>query len=147
MCDIDNFKYFNDKFGHDCGDFILVALAGIFKSIIRKQDHVARWGGEEFLFIYPETEYDGAMNITEKIRDRIINTPFEYNNIMHSVTVTFGVSIFDNSVDVEQCIMLADDALYRGKTSGKIRPVTRKPSLIFSFRIMAKATSTSPPAI
>lgn len=119
LCDIDNFKAFNDTYGHDCGDFILVALAGIFKSIIRKQDHVARWGGEEFLFIYPETEFEGAMNITEKIRDKISTSVFEYDGIDLSVTMTFGISVFDNSVDIEQCIMLADDALYRGKESGK----------------------------
>ena len=60
LCDIDDFKRINDTFGHDCGDVILVTITRMMRSTIRKQDHLARWGGEEFLFVFPETDLGGA---------------------------------------------------------------------------------------
>ena len=117
--DIDNFKKINDKFGHDAGDFILKEIARIFLSSTRKQDTVCRWGGEEFLFLLPETIAKGALVIAKKIRRRIAEHSFVYRDNVIPVTMTFGVSIFDKLMNIESCIKQADMALYEGKKQGK----------------------------
>ncbi|MCK4796958.1 MAG: GGDEF domain-containing protein, partial [Spirochaetes bacterium] len=118
--DIDDFKKFNDTYGHDCGDFILVSIANTIKSILREQDNVARWGGEEFLLLLPDSNMEGAKITSEKIREKIASTPYYYNDIKLEVTMTFGVSVFDNdSIDIDYYIAKADKALYKGKKSGK----------------------------
>ncbi|QTA79271.1 Two component system response regulator, GGDEF domain-containing [Desulfonema limicola] len=118
LSDIDNFKLFNDKYGHDCGDFILIAVADIIKSGIRKQDTAARWGGEEFLILLPETDKPGGESTAIKIRERLISKTFEYNEHPHKISMTFGISTF-NGQGIDNCIKMADEALYKGKTSGK----------------------------
>jgi diguanylate cyclase (GGDEF)-like protein len=121
MIDIDNFKVVNDEYGHDAGDFVLVTLAAIINFIIRKQDHVARWGGDEFLVFLPETGVTGARVVAEKIRARILTTPFIYREMDMPVTVTLGVSECDVDAGIGNCIRKADIALYAGKQAGKNR--------------------------
>ena len=121
MIDIDNFKVVNDEYGHDAGDFVLVSLAAIINFIIRKQDHVARWGGDEFLVFLPETSMSGARVVAEKIRSRILTTPFIYREMDMPVTVTLGVSEGDVDMGIGNCIRKADTALYAGKQAGKNR--------------------------
>ncbi len=121
MIDIDNFKVVNDEYGHDAGDFVLVSLAAIINFIIRKQDHVARWGGDEFLVFLPETTMNGARVVAEKIRSRILTTPFIYREMDMPVTVTLGVSEGDVDAGIGNCIRKADIALYSGKQAGKNR--------------------------
>ena len=71
MCDIDHFKVVNDQYGHDKGDEIIKSLATVFKSRLRKQDSLARWGGEEYLFLLTETSGAQAMQLAEKLRTKI----------------------------------------------------------------------------
>ncbi len=119
MCDIDDFKSVNDRYGHDCGDYVLVLVSATMKKMIRKQDTVGRWGGEEFLFLLPETDLDGGKLISEKVRKRIENMKFDFNNVIIPVTLTFGVSVFNELINIDLCIKKADQALYVGKESGK----------------------------
>ncbi|GAK55752.1 response regulator receiver modulated diguanylate cyclase [Candidatus Vecturithrix granuli] len=120
LCDIDNFKMFNDTFGHDCGDFILVSIANMMRAMIREQDQLARWGGEEFLFLLPETNLKSGAIVAEKIRKAIADYHFEYKTHVLSVTMTFGVSICQtHTIDIDDCIKQADRALYNGKHAGK----------------------------
>ncbi len=119
MTDIDNFKFFNDKHGHDCGDFVLVSIANIMMKIIRKQDFVARWGGEEFLLLLPDTNLSGGQIIAEKIREIVAGEIYKYDSLELSVTMTFGVCAYEFPMDIEECIKKADTALYKGKESGK----------------------------
>jgi len=119
MCDIDHFKKFNDTHGHDCGDFVLVELSGLIRSALRKQDFVGRWGGEEFLFVYPETMIEGGKTVTEKVRTVIEETIFYFNGIKLNITMTFGVSVHTKGKTVNSVIKEADDALYRGKQQGR----------------------------
>lgn len=123
MIDIDNFKEVNDEFGHDAGDFVLVNLAAIINFIVRKQDQVARWGGDEFLVFLPETRSEGGRVVAEKIRARILTTPFIYHEIDIPVTVTLGVSVCETNIGIGNCIRKADLALYTGKQAGKNRVV------------------------
>jgi diguanylate cyclase (GGDEF)-like protein len=120
LSDIDDFKHFNDTFGHDCGDFILVTVANIMKSMIRSQDRVARWGGEEFLFLFPETNLEGGRVVAEKIRAHIAGAVYTYKQHALSITLTFGVSVFYSEfLTTDDCIKYADQAMYIGKEHGK----------------------------
>ena len=119
--DLDNFKQFNDRYGHDCGDFLLVQVAKIMKSLVRKQDSVARWGGEEFLLLLPETNLEGGYTTAEKIKSAISGPSFIYNGISLNVSITFGVSMFGCTCtpEVDDCIKTVDMAMYEGKQQGK----------------------------
>lgn len=121
MIDIDNFKHVNDEYGHDCGDFVLVAIAESISLTIRKQDQVARWGGDEFLVMLPETDLEGGRIVGEKIRSRIIHTPFLYHGLDIPVTLTLGVGLCDKNIGIGGCLRKADQALYEGKQAGKNR--------------------------
>ncbi len=119
IADIDDFKAINDKFGHDAGDYVLKTISELMKSTLRKHDVVSRWGGEEFLFMLPETNFTSGQQISERMRENIENYPFHFMNNKINVTMTFGVSIFDKMMNIDECFRMADKALYKGKISGK----------------------------
>ncbi len=122
--DIDNFKMINDTYGHDCGDYTLKLIADTMKTMVRKQDSIARWGGEEFLFLLPKTDTKGAKIIAEKVRKAICKKPIEFNSHVFSISMTFGVSSFDDpDADIDIYLKKADDALYKGKETGKNRVI------------------------
>jgi len=117
--DIDDFKDVNDNLGHDAGDFVLFSLAHQIHSILRKQDVVGRWGGEEFIMMLPNTKLDGAKIITEKVRKSIQDKVMHYKGKEISITITFGIAVFDQMQPINDCIKRADTALYEGKKKGK----------------------------
>jgi diguanylate cyclase (GGDEF)-like protein len=119
MSDIDDFKKINDNYGHDCGDYTLKRITKILKKGLRGQDTVSRWGGEEFLILLPETEVNGAKKVAEKLRKMIESHPFNFENIEFKTTMTFGISQYIHDLGIDQTIKRADEALYKGKTSGK----------------------------
>ena len=118
MTDIDNFKQVNDRFGHSCGDEILVEVSKRLVKALRNQDITSRWGGEEFLLLLPETSLQSAVKVAKKTRALIEDTPFICNNVSINLTMTFGVSE-GGMISVENAVQLADTALYRGKRAGK----------------------------
>ncbi|MCD4796647.1 MAG: diguanylate cyclase [Candidatus Cloacimonetes bacterium] len=126
MADIDNFKSVNDRFGHDGGDFILESISTLMISLVRQQDVVGRWGGEEFLLLLPETELEGGRALAEKIRKNISITPYIFNDKKIPITVTFGVSVYNKPMDIDLCIKYSDEAMYKGKRRGKNCVVTSK---------------------
>lgn len=119
ITDIDNFKGFNDTYGHEGGDYVLTALAKIFTSIIRRQDIVARWGGEEFVFMLPNTQLENAQFLLDKIRATIAAQEFEYKGEVFHITLTFGVTQALPNTGLTQLMNVADEALYSGKQQGK----------------------------
>lgn len=119
IMDIDHFKRFNDTLGHDGGDFVLSEVSKTLYDVCRKTDHVSRWGGEEFLLIFTETDLAGAAAITEKIRKDIESLNFDYQNHDIKITVSIGVSEFDGTVSLDQCIEKADKNMYRAKKTGR----------------------------
>lgn len=123
ICDVDHFKKVNDTYGHDCGDAALKALTGLMQRHIRKQDCLARWGGEEFLLLLPETNAAGAAVLAEKLRRRIGEFEFSYAGAKIPLTMTFGVAEYIRDYGVDACIVGADSALYKGKTDGRNRVV------------------------
>jgi len=125
ISDIDFFKMINDKYGHDGGDYVLVNLSRMFRKTMRKQDIIGRWGGEEFIFLLPETDLLGGRKLAEKLRQMIENHPFIYNDNQMNVTMTFGVSVYASATkSIDQVINRADEYLYKGKRKGRNCVVT-----------------------
>jgi diguanylate cyclase (GGDEF)-like protein len=121
MCDIDYFKTVNDKYGHDKGDEVIQSLAQLFQSLLRKQDSLARWGGEEYLFLLPETDAHQATQLAEKLRKKIEETGYKHNNMSFHVTVSLGIHQLRESDTVNQAISQADRGLYQAKEQGRNR--------------------------
>lgn len=117
--DIDHFKKFNDTYGHCCGDYILCEAAFFMKNHLRQGDALARWGGEEFLMMLPNTNIEGARTIAEKIRRAIAEKRFELAGQAFSVTMTFGLAEHEDETSIDESLKRADDALYRGKEAGR----------------------------
>ncbi len=124
ICDIDHFKQFNDKHGHDAGDFVLKHVAELLRHNSRAVDIVGRWGGEEFLIVSPETDISGAKKLAEKLRKSIELEAFRWQNTELKVTMSFGISSFDRVNNTEACIKEADECLYKAKERGRNRVVS-----------------------
>ncbi|MFA5215215.1 PAS domain-containing protein [Sulfuricurvum sp.] len=118
MYDIDYFKRVNDTFGHDAGDAVLQTLTTLVKSNIRTVDIVARWGGEEFMILMPQSNASTAAEAAEKLRQKIVEHPFEP---VGKLTVSFGVTPFEPQDDLDGLIKRVDDALYQAKEHGRNR--------------------------
>ncbi|OIO32999.1 MAG: hypothetical protein AUJ70_04295 [Candidatus Omnitrophica bacterium CG1_02_40_15] len=115
MIDIDNFKAFNDTYGHQAGDSIIREISKIFKDASRKIDVVARYGGEEFGIILPVTKKEEALILAERIRKAVETSPS-----LKNITISIGVSSFpEDGEKKEDLITRADRALYEAKRSGK----------------------------
>jgi diguanylate cyclase len=123
MADIDHFKGINDNFGHDRGDQVLVTIARTLSGYLRKEDSCARWGGEEFLILIPETDKDEALEVAERLRELTGNLALEAEASVIRATISLGVSVYANDETLEACIKRADDALYQAKNSGRNRSV------------------------
>lgn len=121
MVDIDDFKKVNDTFGHITGDKVLKAVATIMKSVIRKIDMIGRYGGEEFLVIFPNTPKNNARIAAEKLRKEVESHKFKYKDREFKVTISIGVAEYEDGDSTESLIAKADEALYRAKSAGKNR--------------------------
>ena len=119
MADIDDFKRFNDTHGHEGGDVVLKSVAGIFVASVRKEDMAARWGGEEFLLIFPRLTINGASAAAEKLREAVEAGRPEFKGSELKVTVTIGVAEYDHALDLDANISRADGAMYEGKRAAK----------------------------
>lgn len=120
LYDIDNFKRFNDTYGHLFGDIVLKTLAKLVKESIRKDDIVARFGGEEFIILLPHTGNDQAFEKAEELRKNISELTIRDKDVAVSVTVSMGVSTFPTLAQTELTLLnSADEALYVAKNSGK----------------------------
>ncbi len=124
LADIDNFKKFNDFYGHQAGDYVLKELASLCTEVIREYDLMARYGGEEFVFILPETNEKEALLVAEKLRSAIEQHAFHYDGEDYRVTSSFGVAVFSGTgkpMKKTELIERADKALYTAKKKGRNR--------------------------
>lgn len=120
MMDIDHFKSVNDRYGHLAGDYILREIAKLSKGLLRKADSAFRYGGEEFMFLLPETKKEEAFPVAERIRQTIEDTQFVYKDTRISLTVSLGICDFqDEKKDPDALINSVDNALYEAKESGR----------------------------
>lgn len=122
LLDIDRFKQINDTHGHLAGDRILMELASVVQRNIRKEDIVARFGGEEFAVVLPETIKDGARRVCEKLRALVEGHAFEYKDTKIPVTISLGGYTLEHvprDADVDAMISRADAKLYEAKQAGR----------------------------
>ncbi|MBT4332611.1 MAG: sensor domain-containing diguanylate cyclase [Candidatus Cloacimonetes bacterium] len=124
LSDIDDYKQINDTFGHDAGDFVLVELAKLMTQSLRKQDVVGRWGGDEFLIILPQTNIAGGKLLGDKLRTKICERVFIFDEKIIKLSMTFGVSEYSGICSYDNCITNADKALYKAKELGKNKVIT-----------------------
>jgi diguanylate cyclase (GGDEF)-like protein len=124
MIDIDDFKLYNDRNGHQAGDLALEMTAQCLKSALRSADVASRYGGEEFCILLPQTTLAEASAIAERIRRRVERTRYPHGKAqpLGALTVSIGISAFSTSVDTPATIIrAADRALYLAKSQGKNR--------------------------
>ena len=125
MGDIDFFKKTTDPLGHNSGDYILKEVADIIKYEIRKVDFLARWGGEEFLIVLPETNLAGGANVAESMRKAIQNKKLEFNGNEISGAMSFGVGCHTGEgMKLDELLKMADDRLCAAKERGKTQVVS-----------------------
>ncbi len=132
MLDIDNFKNFNDTFGHIKGDKVLKEISTILKDNSRKMDHVARYGGEEFNIIMPDTNKENAIYSCERLRREVEKFYFQDTSLFghKSLTISLGLVSFPDDADSkDELINKADVALYEAKRTGKNKTCTYKREL------------------
>lgn len=118
ILDIDLFKSVNDTYGHQIGDSVLVEISNIIKNHIRSTDTAFRWGGEEFVIIYLETDEEEVLSLSEKLRTDIENHLFQY---VTNQTVSIGATVYKEGDDNISITQRADKALYQAKVSGRNR--------------------------
>jgi two-component system, cell cycle response regulator len=121
LFDLDHFKLINDEMGHLGGDFTLRELAARVKASIRREELFARFGGEEFAIVLPETTREGACVAAERIRTLVEKKPFEYEGNNYTITISLGIGMtsVESSLSPEDLIRLADDKLYQAKDKGR----------------------------
>jgi diguanylate cyclase (GGDEF)-like protein len=120
LLDLDRFKEINDSFGHAAGDVMLRTVSRLLNSLARQGDTVARWGGEEFVAVLPETDLDGARRFAERLRRTIEANPV--GDMRTSASCGVATMLPDDSV--EALLGAADQALYQAKSNGRNRTET-----------------------
>ncbi|WP_404397391.1 diguanylate cyclase [Idiomarina loihiensis] len=124
LIDVDHFKKFNDKYGHNAGDSALKTVSRTLSDGVREQDIVARWGGEEFALALPNLDIKKAEETANRLRLAIANQELDCEGIPVAITATIGISSFNAEEDnLAVWIKAADDALYQGKNTGRNRVV------------------------
>jgi diguanylate cyclase (GGDEF)-like protein len=121
LFDIDNFKRFNDTWGHAAGDFVLKELVRVATTTIREVDGLVRYGGEEFLMLLPKTALPGAAEAAERLRAAVEKTDFLWSDQRLKVTISVGVTTLGQGVSDDELIRRADVKLYEAKRDGRNR--------------------------
>ena len=124
MFDIDHFKTFNDRFGHAIGDWVLQQVAQQVSQVIRKEDLFGRIGGEEFLLVLPHTSKQDAKKFAQRCRDLFRTITHQSFNSADIITASFGVVDKNDGNNVEELLLLADDAMYKAKQLGRDQAIS-----------------------
>lgn len=121
MLDIDDFKSINDQFGHLIGDKAISQVASILRSTLREDDIICRYGGDEFIVLFPDITLNKISSLAKILREKIYNTPLVVENSSYIFSVSIGVSLVNLEMDksIEESIHRVDKALYSAKESGK----------------------------
>jgi len=119
ILDLDFFKGINDTYGHSAGDQVLRKTTEIIKASIRESDILFRWGGEEFLILLRNCQLKEAAEIMDKIRKTINKAIFYFNNTPITITISAGVTVYQNTENIDVTINRADQLLYDAKRSGR----------------------------
>lgn len=120
MFDLDYFKEVNDTYGHETGDYVLKKISRLISQYIREGDSFGRWGGEEFMLLFPNLSQEKAMLTAQKLRELVANCSF---NEVSEVTISFGVSTYRKDESRKALLKRVDDALYEAKEKGRNRVI------------------------
>jgi polar amino acid transport system substrate-binding protein len=120
LLDIDHFKRVNDTYGHLVGDEVLKKISKLIQENSRSIDIIGRWGGEEFIIITPHTSRAGAIELAQKLREKIEKSKI---NPVGNITASFGVSQIEGNQSIEMLLHRVDNALYEAKENGRNRMV------------------------
>jgi diguanylate cyclase (GGDEF)-like protein len=125
MCDLDNFKHINDRYGHLMGDYVLAQMAAILKSCVRGSDFVVRYGGDEFLVILSETDEPGAVTVQGRIREKVVD--WDRINRVGDVPISFSMGLYLHVAgqSVEQDVGEVDARMYADKQASHNGPERR----------------------
>ena len=129
LIDIDRFKAVNDTHGHAAGDAVLFEVARRMSTAVRSYDCVGRYGGEEFIALFPDCGQADALPLAERLAANIRNTPIQYNEVSLGITVSIGIAVAEPPHDrnAEELIRRADFALYEAKHRGRNRVILAEP--------------------
>lgn len=119
ICDIDFFKKVNDSYGHDIGDKVLKSIAQTMVSTIGEISFISRWGGEEFLIVFPHMNGDNAFLYLQILKNEINKLVFDVKGRSFKISMTYGLSEYDFRSDIQSLIKDADKKLYYGKENGR----------------------------
>jgi diguanylate cyclase (GGDEF)-like protein len=130
MLDLDKFKKFNDEYGHETGDFVLSEFGRLLRTTIRNEDIACRYGGEEFTVLLPESDPEGIMDISERIRVKVREHVFFHDNHSYGpISVSIGAACYPgNGNTADLLLKKADEALYEAKQAGRDRVVFSRPN-------------------
>jgi diguanylate cyclase (GGDEF)-like protein len=128
IADVDHFKSINDVYGHDIGDAALKHVAACLRKSVRDGDHIGRWGGEEFLAVLPETDLAAGSVVAERMRRTLDDERFLVGDVHFPITITIGIAKRAAGEMLDRCVKRADQALYRGKASGRNRVQPAEPA-------------------
>jgi diguanylate cyclase (GGDEF)-like protein len=124
MFDVDHFKSINDRFGHSAGDAALRLVVTTAKGQLRQQDRIGRYGGEEFLIVFPETSVDGATRVTERVRQSVDALDLHADGTRLRLTISAGVADVSRGERVDDVLKRVDAAMYQAKAAGRNRVVS-----------------------
>lgn len=119
VCDVDHFKRINDQFGHQAGDRVLKVITKAIRRRLREVDFFGRYGGEEFVILMPETRAQDALQVLDDVRAALADTAFNYRKEPLTITVSLGISEFQEGDAADQVFGRADQALYAAKAAGR----------------------------
>jgi diguanylate cyclase len=123
MLDLDDFKRLNDTYGHTAGDEALIHLVRVIKDTLRTMDVIARFGGEEFMIVLPDTAMEDAMQTVTRVQRELTKRIFMHNNERLLITFSAGVALRVEGEDQAAMVKRADEALYKAKRAGKNRVI------------------------
>lgn len=127
IIDLDEFKAINDTYGHGVGDKVLVKVAERLRGLLRRQDTLARWGGDELMVLLPETDEAGALALGRKLVTEFDLKPVVADGASYRVTLTVGIAQYWPGMEIDQCLQCADEALYQGKNAGRNQVRAKRP--------------------
>jgi diguanylate cyclase len=144
LLDVDNFKHLNDQLGHAAGDEALVHLSRVVRESIRPSDSIARWGGEEFVILLPDTNLEGAVATMQRVQRALTRRYFLHNHERVLITFSAGVAERHRGESQDDAIARADRALYRAKSAGRNRVVSDDGSVEAPEGPLTAATPADP---
>ena len=119
LADLDNFKFINDRYGHDVGDEILYAVGQMLLEPLRDEDVVARWGGNEFMVLLPTANAEAAVNIAERLRTKATEIDMQAQGDKLRISLSVGVASIDKCTGVDDLMSTAENGLYQAKHMGR----------------------------